>query len=238
MSEQELVGELAPPEPETDLFSEEMLKAIAESKKNNQAAFQSYWEMDENDISPWTPNQISQDPAKQLISHAENGELDEIKKLFENKPPVEIEKMLMSADSDGYTAMHRACYSNFVPVIKYLISFESHPDMSQVDQLNARTDMGWTPLHSAVYWNNFKSVEYLLKHAKADVNVQTNSGQTCLHLTGQNSHGRETILLLVTHPRVKFNLKNNQNELAIDIARRSCKFNALYEIGEDHLNVL
>jgi hypothetical protein len=229
--------ELGPPgDSEIDIFSPEVLKQIQESKLTNQAAFQSYWEADEEDVSPWTQEQIDQDPAKQLLSHAESGELDGIRALFEKKTPLEIQAMLMYKDSDGYTAMHRACYSNCVDIIKFLVEFENHPDFPLVDQLNARTDMGWTPLHSAVYWNNFKSVEYLLYSGVADVNVQTNSGQTCLHLAASNSTSKETLLLLLMHPLIDFKLKNDQGELPIDIARRSCKFHALFEITEPHLN--
>ena len=228
--------ENAAPDTEVDIFSPETLKLIEESKKNNQTSFQSYWEADENDVSPWSKEQIDQDPAKQLISHAEDGDLDKIKDLFSNKTPIEIQELLRTKDADGYTALHRACYSNFVHVIEYLVSFESNPDMPLVDQLNARTEMGWTPLHSAVYWNNFKSVEYLLNYAHADVNVQTNSGQSCLHLAAQNSNSKETLLLLLTHPSANFYLKNDQGEAAIEIAQRSCKFYALFEMTEDHLN--
>ena len=110
--------------------------------------------------------------------------------------------------------------------------------MARLDQLSARTDMGWTPLHSAVYWNNFSSVEYLLKWAGADVNARTNSGQTCLHLAGQNSAHWETLLLLFTHPLLRLTVRNDQGETAGEIARRSCKHHALYEIVDDHLNKL
>ena len=226
------------PDSEIDVFSPETLREIAQCKQQNQSQFQSHWEMDENDIDEWSTDQIANDPAKQLISYAESGQLEQIKALFANKTSVEIEKLLMSHDSDGYTAMHRACYSNCVHVIKYLVSFEDNVDMPKLDQLNARTDMGWTPLHSAVYWNNFSSVEFLLKYANADVNIQTNSGQTCLHLAAQNSSTKETLLLLLSHPFIDFTLKNDQHEPAIEIARRSCKHYRLYETTENHLNKL
>jgi ankyrin repeat protein len=230
--------EQTPAEPNVDIFSPYILKQIEESKQNNEAAFQSYWEADEENISPWTKEQIDKDPAKQLISHAESGELDAIKDLFAKKIPAEIQTMLLYKDSDGYTAMHRACYSNCLDVIKYLATFENNPDYPLVDQFNARTDMGWTPLHSAVYWNNFKSVEYLLYSGLADVNVKTNSGQTSLHLAAGNSKTKETLILLLMHPLIDYKLKNDQGELAIDIARRSCKYHALFEMTEDHLNDL
>jgi hypothetical protein len=227
-----------PGESDVDIFSPEVLKQIEEAKRTNKPAFQSYWEADEEDVSPWTDDQIAQDPAKQLISHAENGELDAIKALVATRTPLEIQTLLMYKDSDGYTAMHRACYSNHVHIIEYLMTFENNKEMPLLDQLNARTEMGWTPLHSAVYWNNFKSVEYLLSTG-TNVNVQTtDSGQTCLHLAGSNSTSRESLLLLLTHPNIDYHVKNSQGETASDIAKRLCKFHKLFEITEENFNIL
>lgn len=42
------------PEPEQDIFSQETMEEIILAKENNKNAFQSYWEMDENDIEDWT----------------------------------------------------------------------------------------------------------------------------------------------------------------------------------------
>jgi hypothetical protein len=224
--------------PEADIFTPSMMAMIQTAKENNVNAFQSYWEADENDISGWSEGQISQDPAKQLVTYAENGQLDEIKLLFEKiNDPQDLTRMLMFKDSDGYSAMHRAAYSNMLHVIKFLVAFEFRADMgSELNQLAARTDMGWTPLHSAVYWNSFRVVEYLLKHGQADANLKSNSGQTCLHLAAQNSNTRESLLLLLFSPGVDFTIRNDQNERAYDIAIRCSKYNALFEITEPHLN--
>lgn len=156
----------------------------------------------------------------------------------------------MAKDSDGYTAMHRACYSNMLDVVKYLISLENEltaaaqnsdsckttTSYDRVNQLENRTEMGWTPLHSAVYWNSYQCVEYLLKNLGANPNAKSNSGQTCLHLASQQSTGRESLLLLLTNPRTEFYLTNDQGETAYDIARRSCKYNSLFEMTELSLN--
>lgn len=144
----------------------------------------------------------------------------------------------MFKDSDGYTALHRAAYSNSIEVVKYLTSFEDNSEMPLLNQLEARTDMGWTPLHSAVYWNSYQVVEYLLKYLNADPNLKSNSGQTCLHLAAQQSNIRETLLLLLTSPFINFSIKNDQGESALEIATRSSKYNALYEITQDNLNKL
>lgn len=155
----------------------------------------------------------------------------------------DIVKFLMAKDSDGYTAMHRACYSNMLDVVRYLMSLENelsenleNETPERVCQLENRTEMGWTPLHSAVYWNSYACVEYLLKVAGANPNAKSNSGQTCLHLAAQQSTGRESLLLLLTNPRTEFHVQNDQGETAYDIAKRSCKYNALFEMTEPCLN--
>lgn len=156
-------------------------------------------------------------------------------------------QLLSSKDSDGYTALHRACYSNMLSIVKYLVEIESEISDSDENeessssfssQLEARTEMGWTPLHSAVYWNSYECVEYLLKYAGADPNARSNSGQTSLHLAASQAAGPESILLLLTNARTLYDIRNDQNETAYDIAKRSCKYNALFEITDDNLNRL
>lgn len=161
----------------------------------------------------------------------------------EQESDMKREKMLNFKDSDGYTALHRASYSNQLDVVKYLLSFEDMSAdgsyrMPDLNQLDARTDMGWTPLHSAAYWNSYQVVEYLIKHAKVDVNARSKSGQTPLHVAAQQSTGLETLLLLLTSPFVDYSVKNDQGETASDIAQRSCKHHALFEMTDDNLNRL
>jgi ankyrin repeat protein len=95
---------------------------------------------------------------------------------------------------------------------------------------------GWTPLHSAAFWNAFRIVEYFIKYTNVDVNSASDGGQTPLHLAAQNSKNRETSLVLLMSPFINFSQQNDQEDTALDIAKRSSKFHDLYEIGEDYLN--
>ncbi|CAF0903517.1 unnamed protein product [Brachionus calyciflorus] len=227
------------PVAESEIFTPETMQMIKEAKEKDQSAFQSYWEYDENDIDVWSKKQIDDDPCKQFVTYAENGHLSEMKILVKNmNAPEQISKCLSFKDSDGYTALHRAAYSNCLETVKYLLNLEIEKKFSMINQLEARTEMGWTPLHSAVYWNSYKVVEYLLKYSNADCNLKSNSGQTCLHLAAQQSKTKESLLLILTNPFVNFRLKNDQKESAYDIAIRSSKFNALFEITLPHLNEL
>lgn len=70
-------------------------------------------------------------------------------------------------DSDGYTPLHRASYSNHVNVISYLLSVGS--------DIHSKTELGWTPLHSACKWNNYAAAARLLA-AGADPGALSNGG--------------------------------------------------------------
>lgn len=223
---------------EENIFTSDMVQRIKEAKEKNQSAFQSYWEYDENDIDKWSEKEIEADDEKKFITLAESGKLSEIKNLVKNQTSEEnVAKMLKFKDSDGYTALHRAAYSNNLEVVKFLLSLEEKSNI-KVNQLEAVTNMGWTPLHSACYWNSFRVVEYLIKYCNADCNLKSDSGQTCLHLIAQQSSPKESLLLLLTNPFTMFGSKNSQNETAYDIAIRSSKYNSLFEITQDYLNKL
>ena len=187
-------------------------------------------------------NQLQNDPRKRFVSLAEEGKLSEMQLLAnEIKDDQERAALLAYKDSDGYTALHRASYSNQLEVAKYLISLEKRSIRifnMPISQLDAKTDMGWTPLHSASYWNAFTVVDYLINSAHSNVNSSSNSGQTPLHVAAQQSNNRETLILLLMHPFVDYSIKNHQNETSKEIAQRSCKHNALFEIAEDYLNRL
>ncbi len=114
-----------------------------------------------------------------MLTNAENGNLNELIELVEKQSDaLKKQNLLKYQDDDGYTAMHRAAYSNNLKIVRYLLSFENRKDMPDLNQLNSKTEMGWTPLHSAAYWNAFQIVDYFLKYAKADVNLRTSGGQT------------------------------------------------------------
>lgn len=88
-------------------------------------------------------------PIDHVLWAAENGELRTLKEILSRQPG-----LVHARDSDGYTPLHRAAYSNHINVIAYLLSLGAN--------ISAKTEMGWTPLHSACNWNNYASVARLL----------------------------------------------------------------------------
>ena len=71
----------------------------------------------------------------------------------------------------------------------------------------------------------------------ADINAQTSGGHTPLHLAA--THSRDTALLeiLLTDKKLKPSIKNCQNETALDLAKRSGKYEFMFELVEASVNV-
>lgn len=60
--------------------------------------------------------------------------------------------------------MHRACYSNNIEVVKYLLQKGAN--------ISAKTEMLWEPLHSCCQWNHKECAAVLIQNG-ADVNAKS-----------------------------------------------------------------
>lgn len=175
-------------------------------------------------------NQSEFDPAPegspeiQVLNAAEKGKLDVINQLVKDHPD-----LVNAHDRDGYTPLHRACYSNQPEVVTFLLRHGA--------DVNARTCDNWTPLHSACKWNNFKCAAILLDYG-SEVNPLTNGGQTPLHLASSHPEAKETLYLLLTHPKIATNIRNKTGELAYDLAHRHCKYYMLFEMCDPCFNII
>ena len=130
-------------------------------------------------------------------------------------------------DEDEYTPLHRAAYSGHLDIVRELVA--------QGADVHAVTVDGWTPLHSACKWNNTRVASFLLQH-DADINDQTKGLLTPLHLAAGNRASRDTLELLLMNRYIKPGLKNNSQETASDIARRTSVYHYLFKIVEDCTN--
>lgn len=133
-----------------------------------------------------------------------------------------------AVDDDGYTPLHRACYSNELAIARLLILHGA--------KIDARTDLGWTPLHSAVKWSNADAAALVLEHG-ADVNAPSDGQQTPLHVAATVSNCRETAMTLMLEPKCDATLLNNSNETAGDIARRTGLSYPMFEMGHPAYSV-
>uniref|UniRef100_A0A0N5A987 ANK_REP_REGION domain-containing protein n=1 Tax=Syphacia muris TaxID=451379 RepID=A0A0N5A987_9BILA len=149
-----------------------MKKTVLEAKESiegafhgkSEAMFVSAWDYDDDGISEKRKDDI----LEQLLTAAENNNVPQMKSILSLQPT-----LIKASDADGYTALHRAAYSNSVDCVNFLISAGA--------SLDARTKDGWTPLHSACNWACYESVGILLSNG-ADVNSCSNGKLTPLHL--------------------------------------------------------
>lgn len=142
-----------------------------------------------------------------MLYAAETGDLGTAKTILEARP-----ECVSATDQDKYTPLHRAAYENHLEMAELLLQFGA--------DVNARTEFKWTPLHSACKWNHPDMVALLLQHG-ADVNALSDGSQTPLHIAATVSECRDTICALLSQDDVKPGLKNNSDETAFAIARRT-----------------
>ncbi|XP_053676419.1 ankyrin repeat domain-containing protein 49 [Anopheles nili] len=151
------------------------------------------------------------DPKATLERHvlwaAAENKFETVEAIVSRKPSV-----VHATDSDGYTALHKACYCNNREMALLLLRYGANP--------NALTDMGWTPLHSACKWNNASCAALILQHG-ADVNARSNGDQTPLHIAVTVSSCRSTLVTLLMDARCDSEFRNNSDEMAVQIAKRS-----------------
>lgn len=135
--------------------------------------------------------------------------------------------LIHTKDTDQYTALHRASYNGHLEVVEYLLQAGAKVD--------ARTIDGWQPLHCACRWNKTPVASLLLQNG-AVINAQTNGKQTPLHLAACNNYAKNTLTLLLSHPKVDPSLRNSQNDTALQVAERCGTYGYLFELVEDSVD--
>ncbi|XP_026731255.1 ankyrin repeat domain-containing protein 49 [Trichoplusia ni] len=196
----------------------EVHKEIEAFKKNPETSgmFVSGWDDADQDVD------IVKNPKANCLDHvlwaAEHGEIDVLKELLSKQP-----SLVHAQDSDGYTPLHRAAYSNHIDVISYLLSMNAN--------VNMKTQLGWTPLHSACKWNNYMAAARLLA-AGADVKVLSDGGQSPLHITASISHCKATLLILFLKDDIVevASKKNNSDETPEKLALGHGIYAPLFEM--------
>ncbi|XP_004709079.1 ankyrin repeat domain-containing protein 49 [Echinops telfairi] len=165
---------------------------------------------------------MENDPSALLLWAAEQNRLTTVQRLLsENATHVN------TRDEDEYTPLHRAAYGGHLDIVRELIA--------QGADVHAVTVDGWTPLHSACKWNNTSVASLLLQH-DADINAQTKGRLTPLHFAAGNRDSKDTLELLLMNRYIKPSLRNNLDETAFEIARRTSTYHYLFEIVDGCTN--
>jgi ankyrin repeat protein len=166
----------------------------------------------EDDVEP-----PESQPGLRLLWACQHNSLESVESLLKTDP-----NLLKFRDEDGYTALHRASYSNHPQIA--LLLLKSGADIS------ARTDEEqWQPIHSACRWNAAETVEVLLNWG-SDVNATTSGGQTPLHLAAFCGKSQNTLQILLMHPKLKTMTKNAQGDTPKDIAIRNGNCVKLFDL--------
>lgn len=106
---------------------------------------------------------VLETPAKEILWAAENGDIERVKTLLATDS-----NLVGSTDNDGYTPLHRACYSNHPAIVDLLLSYGA--------DVSAKTELQWQPLHSCCQWNHTECAIRLIQNG-ADVNAFTEGGR-------------------------------------------------------------
>jgi len=197
-------------EEEGDMVDERAMEAFKNYRKDGKLPNQEDSSSEEDESEP-------NEPGPKFLWAAQHNNVDLIKDLYKQDA-----NLIKFADSDGYTALHRAAYSGSKECLVILLSFGA--------DLSALTEDGWTPLHSACRWNRTSCVETLLAWG-ADVNKSTTGGQTPLHLAAVCPNSSNTLLVLLLQPNLKPMQKNCQDDTPKDIAKRNANPTDVFDMA-------
>merc|ERR1712179_310318 len=115
---------------------------------------------DEEEADPGESN-----PGLRLLWCAQYNHLSLAASMLSSNP-----QLVFTKDSDLYTPLHRAAYSNHTEMLTLLLGAGADP--------LATTDTGWTALHSAARWDCAPAVELLLAQQGIKVDMKNTQGDT------------------------------------------------------------
>ncbi|KHJ80950.1 ankyrin repeat protein, partial [Oesophagostomum dentatum] len=93
-------------------FTKELIDEIRSTKANNPGMFVSAWQDDDQGIREAN----LENPTEKFLKEAENGNVDALKSMLKDD-----HRLLLVTDEDGYTALHRAAYSNHLDAVSFLL---------------------------------------------------------------------------------------------------------------------
>lgn len=110
--------------------------------------------------------------------------------------------------SNGWSATTLAAAKGFSGMLVFLLDIGADKNAADV--------YGWTPLMRAVDNRHYTSVEMLLRESGIDLNVQSDTGNTALHIAAANGDEKMLSMLLATD--IDRSVLNSQGSTAIQLA--------------------
>uniref|UniRef100_A0A0G4GGN5 Uncharacterized protein n=1 Tax=Chromera velia CCMP2878 TaxID=1169474 RepID=A0A0G4GGN5_9ALVE len=143
---------------------------------------------------------------------AAEGNVDKMKEMASKDA-----KLVTGVDPDDRTAFHWAAGKNQVGAMEFLVQ-SGFKKVGRVDE------EGWSALHSAASGGHLQSVAFILHHSKerqqkgekggvVDLDAQTSSGQTALHMAAGKGHMEVAKSLLEAGAEV--DVKDRQQNTAL-----------------------
>ncbi|KAL3932538.1 MAG: hypothetical protein SGBAC_010805 [Bacillariaceae sp.] len=146
---------------------------------------------------------LFESPATTFLKAARDGNYEIVHGMLEQDV-----SLVLFQDPDRHTALHLACSSGQLKVVKLLL--KSGANVAAVDVTKR------TPLHSACIRSDSSEIARLLLDAVADIEAKTRGGWTALHLACK-TRNLEVIQLLLKR-KANIEAKNSIGETALHLA--------------------
>lgn len=141
-------------------------------------------------------------------------------------------KPVNSADSSGWTPLHRAAYNNRLETVKFLVNEKG----AKVNISNKRNSSPLTPLHAAAEEGHTEIVKYLVEKG-GDFNSRDSYGRTPLYWAADNGHLNIT-KFLIDEKKADLNQQDNDGNTLLHAAAWNGQLNIVkYLVDEKKINV-
>lgn len=141
---------------------------------------------------------------KEWFTSVKNYQLNSIKKYLQSGQDINAE------NDDGMTALHIACRSNNLELVKFLVdnkaSINHQPEGYEI-----------TPLMTACSYGHMDIVKYLVEECNAKLNLRDSYGYTALMMACERGN-LDLIIYLLDNKNIDVNIKNIHGHSAIVLA--------------------
>ena len=121
-------------------------------------------------------------------------------------------------DEDGDTCLHCAAGRGHIEVVSKLLAVGAKENP---DYVNARNNSGITPLMITCYNGHMNVATYLVEHG-ANIHLQDEDGDTCLHFAAQRGHVEVVSQLLAVGAKENPDYVNARDNSGITPLMRTC----------------